>query len=146
MARRLGAAAELDFANIVKWTAENFGARQSHIYRDTLVQAIRELAEGPDVPGSKGRDEISPGLRTLHVARRGRRGSHFLMYRAAPNRTIEIVRILHDRMDIQRQAPVQREEAVARGRLRRGRKASISQSVHAGAGASSVCGIHPKTP
>jgi toxin ParE1/3/4 len=102
---RLGAAAELDFANIVKWTAENFGARQSRVYRDTLVQTIRELAEGPDVAGSKARDEILPGLRTLHVARRGRRGSHFLMYRAAPRSTIEIVRILHDRMDLQRQAP-----------------------------------------
>ena len=40
---RLGAAAELDFANILKWTTENFGARQSRLYRDTLVQAIGEL-------------------------------------------------------------------------------------------------------
>lgn len=102
---RLGAAAELDFANILKWTAENFGARQSSVYRDTLVQAIGELAGGPDIVGSKARDEIIPGLRTLHVARHGRRGSHFLMYRAAPERMIEIVRILHDRMDIRRHVP-----------------------------------------
>jgi toxin ParE1/3/4 len=102
---RLGAAAEVDFANILKWTTENFGARQSHVYRDTLVQAIGELANGPDVVGSKARDEIIAGLRTLHVARRGRRGSHFLMYRAAPNSTIEIVRILHDRMDLRRHVP-----------------------------------------
>ena len=47
-------------------------------------------------------DEIVSGLRTLHVARHGRRGSQFLMYRIAPRGTIEIVRILHDRMDIQR--------------------------------------------
>jgi len=93
---RLGAAAELDFANILKWTTENFGARQSRVYRDTLVQAIGELADGPDVAGSKARDEIMPGLRTLHVARRGRRGSHF---------TIDIVRILHDRMDVKRHLP-----------------------------------------
>jgi len=92
---RLGAAAEVDFANILKWTTENFGARQSRVYRDTLVQAIGELADGPNVAGSMARDEIMAGLRTLHVARRGRRGSHFLMYRAAPNSTIEIVRILH---------------------------------------------------
>ena len=99
---RLGAAAELDFANILKWAAENFGVRQSRVYRDTLVQAIAELANGPDVAGSKARDEILPGLRTLHVARHGRGGRHFLMYRAAPKSTIEIVRILHDRMDLQR--------------------------------------------
>jgi len=99
---RLGAAAELDFANIVKWTTENFGARQSRVYQNTLVLAIGELADGPDVAGSKARDEIMPGLRTVHVARHSRRGSHFLMYRVAPKTTIEIVRILHDGMDLQR--------------------------------------------
>jgi toxin ParE1/3/4 len=102
---RLGAVAEIDFANIVKWTTENFGVRQSRVYQKTLVQAIGELAEGPDVAGSKARDEIMPGLRTVHVARHGRRGSHFLMYRVAPKTTVEIVRILHDRMDLQRHFP-----------------------------------------
>jgi toxin ParE1/3/4 len=108
---RLGAAAEVDFANILKWTAENFGARQSRVYRDTLVQTIGALATGPDVVGSTARDEIMAGLRTLHVARGGRRGSHFLMYRAAPNSTIEIVRILHDRMDLQRHVPSDSDES-----------------------------------
>jgi len=97
---RLGAAAEVDFANILRWTTENFGARQSRVYRDILVQTIAELADG-----SRARDEIMAGLRTLHVARRGRRGSHFLMYRVAPKSTIEIVRILHDRMDLWRHVP-----------------------------------------
>jgi plasmid stabilization system protein ParE len=35
---RLGAEAELDFANILKWTTENFGARQSRVYRETLFR------------------------------------------------------------------------------------------------------------
>ena len=73
--------------------------------RDTLVQAISELANGPDIMGSKIREEIIGGLRTLHVARRGRRGRHFLLYRVAPGGIIEIVRILHDRMDLQRHLP-----------------------------------------
>jgi toxin ParE1/3/4 len=107
---RLGTAAELDFANIVKWTAENFGARQAKIYRDTLVQAIDDLAGGPDVAGSKARDEILPGLRTLHVARHGRRGRHLLMYRAAAGSVIEIVRILHDSMDLPRHLPFAGED------------------------------------
>jgi toxin ParE1/3/4 len=102
---RFGAAAELDFANIVKWTTENFGARPSRVYRNTLIQAISELADGPDVAGSKARGEIMSGLRTLHIARHGRRGSHFLMHRPAPGMTIEIVRILHERMDLQRHLP-----------------------------------------
>lgn len=102
---RLGATAEVDFANILKWTTENFGARQARVYRDLLVQAIGELANGPEIAGSKARDEIAQGLRTLHVARRGRRASHFLMYRVVPESTIEIVRILHDRMDFRRHIP-----------------------------------------
>jgi toxin ParE1/3/4 len=50
---RLGAAAEVDFANILKWTTENFGARQSRVYRDILVQASGELADGPNVAVSE---------------------------------------------------------------------------------------------
>ena len=107
---RLSAAAEVDFANILNSMAYNFGARQSRVYRDTLLRAIGELAGGPDAAGSKARNEIMSGLRTLHVARRGRRGSHFLMYRVAPNSTIEIVRILHDRMDLQRHVPSAADE------------------------------------
>ena len=102
---RLGAVAEVDFANILKWTTENFGARQATVYRETLVQAIGDLAKGPDLPGSRARDEIMPGLRTLHVARHGRRGRHFLLYRAVEGRIIEIGRILHDQMDLKRHLP-----------------------------------------
>jgi toxin ParE1/3/4 len=102
---RLGAAAEVDFANILGWTTDNSGARQAAIYRDTLLQAIGELANGPDVPGSKARDEIMSGLRTLHVARHGRRGRHFILYRAVEGRIVEIGRILHDQMDLERHVP-----------------------------------------
>jgi toxin ParE1/3/4 len=107
---RLGAVAELDFANILKWTTENFGVRQSRIYRDTLLRAIGELADGPEVAGSKLRDEIMPGLRTLHVARHGRRGRHFILYRAIEGRVIEIGRILHDQMELQRHLPIPKDD------------------------------------
>src|SRR5204862_3758042 len=72
---RLGAAAEVDFANILKWTTENFGARQSRVYRDTLVRAIGELAEGPDVAGSKGpgRDHGRPSHAPCCAARPSRK-------------------------------------------------------------------------
>jgi toxin ParE1/3/4 len=51
------------------------------------------------------RDDIVPGLRVLHVGRSGRRGRHFLIYRAAGDREIEIIRILHDSMDLRRHLP-----------------------------------------
>jgi toxin ParE1/3/4 len=56
---------------------ENFGERQADNYREVLHQAIGELNAGPDVPRSKFLEEIMSGLRTLHVAGRGRRGEPF---------------------------------------------------------------------
>jgi toxin ParE1/3/4 len=98
------------FRKHLKWTTENFGARQSRIYRDTLVRAIGELANGPDIAGSKARDEILPGVRSLHVARHGQRGRHFLLYRIVKGRIIEIGRILHDQMDLPRHLPFPTDE------------------------------------
>src|ERR1700745_3112883 len=96
---RLGAVAEPDFANIINWTAENFGVRQARIYRDTLLSAIGELPKDPRVAGSNARDEIMPGVRTLHVARHGRRRRHLLVYRVREGHIVEIGRILHDQME-----------------------------------------------
>jgi len=106
----LGAGAERDFASILQWTRENFGARQSRHYRETITLAIRALAQGPDLRGSRARDDIMPGVRTLHVARHGRRGRHFILYRVIDRRIIEIGRILHDMMDVQRHRPFPNDE------------------------------------
>lgn len=97
---RLGAEAERDFLRILQYTAESFGPRQTVIYKATLMDALAELTQGPNVVGSRARDEILPGVRTLHLARRGRRGRHFIMYRAAEGKVVEVLRILHDAMDL----------------------------------------------
>lgn len=110
---RLGTVAELDFASILRWTSEKFGAQQARTYRETLLLAIGALANGPDAAGSRKRDEIAPGLRTLHVGRHGRHGRHFLVYRAGNGRIIEIARILHDQMDLPRHLPVPGDEGEA---------------------------------
>lgn len=96
---RLSASAEQDFEAILRWTVEAFGIRQAEVYLDLLLAALAALAHGPDVPGSKLRDEILPGLRILHVRRPGR---HFVLYRPSGSNTIEVVRILHDAMDLAR--------------------------------------------
>jgi toxin ParE1/3/4 len=69
------------------------------------LQVIAELANGPDITGSKVRNDIMAGLRTLHVARHGRRGRHFLLFRVAKGHIIEIGRILHDQVDLPRHLP-----------------------------------------
>ena len=107
---RLSAAAEGDFASILEWTNERFGARQARLYRDALEEGVRTLRNGPDVPGARRRDDIIPGIWSLHIAINRRRGRHLLLYRVTGEDTIEIVRILHDSMDITRHLPKQEED------------------------------------
>ena len=102
---RLGAEAEKDFARILKYSSEMFGEMQAGVYRITLVEALTALHSGPDVAGSAARGDILPDLRSLHVARNGRRGRHFILYRPAHGGVIEIMRILHDAMDLARHIP-----------------------------------------
>jgi toxin ParE1/3/4 len=102
---RLSAAAEADFEHIVRWTSEQFGNAQATIYAETLSMAIAALTEGPAIVGAKARDDILHGLRSLHVARDGRKGRHFILFRHAPRSsldTLEILRVLHDSMDLAR--------------------------------------------
>lgn len=102
---RLSAQAEMDFADILAWTAENFGEFQADTYAETLTLAFEALYDGPDPLGAKARDDINPGLRSLHVARQGRSGRHFVLFRQAHDLCIDVLRLLHDSMDLARHLP-----------------------------------------
>ena len=102
---RLTVAAETDFASIIGWTLEQFGDVQARLYAQVLSSAVEALTTGPNLPGAKVRSEIGKNLFTLHVAREGQRGRHFVLFRvdgAAGRRQIDVLRILHDAMDLQR--------------------------------------------
>lgn len=102
---RLAEAAENDFAEILRWTLERFGEQQERIYAETLAAALEDLAAGPGVVGAAARDDIDKGIFTLHVARHGRKGRHFVMFRVGRDRehnVIEVLRLLHDAMDLSR--------------------------------------------
>lgn len=102
---RLGGVAERDFLDIVAWTVEHFGPRQAATYRATLLAAIKALENGPELLGGKSREDIGEGIRTLHIARSGRKGRHFILYRTDGEAIVEVVRILHDSMDLARHLP-----------------------------------------
>ena len=105
---RLTAAVEADFEEILRWTVDQFGEAQARIYAGTVSAALTDLAAGPTVIGAKKRDDILKGIFTLHVARKGRKGRHFVMYRvgkAPDSDVIEVLRLLHDAMDLQRHLP-----------------------------------------
>jgi len=105
---RLTAAAEVDFQDILRWTVERFGAAQARSYAETISRALAALATGPDVIGARARDDVAKGLFTLHVARHRRKGRHFVMFRIGHDQgrqVIEVLRLLHDAMELPRHLP-----------------------------------------
>ena len=102
---RLAEKAEHDLLDALVWTNDQFGALQADEYLETLTLALEALTDGPNIVGSKVRDDIGQGIRTLHVARLGRKGRHFVVFRIADAQTIDVIRLLHDSMDLAKQLP-----------------------------------------
>jgi len=100
---RLVAVSERDYLEVIQRSAQDFGPLQAEVYAQTLALALDALREnGPLTIGVKPREEIGAGIFTLHAARFKRKASHFLVFRVLEIRTIEVLRILHDRMDLAR--------------------------------------------
>lgn len=122
---RLTATAEADFRSIIDWTFDQFGDKQTLVYADTITAALEALADGPTAIGVKERPEIARGMFTLHVARGNRRARHFVLFRVADKgrtRTIEVLRLLHDAMDLERHVP---DEDDGKGRTQGIRKTRL---------------------
>lgn len=101
----LAAAADADIEEILRWTTVKFGQRQALIYEETIFLAIDALTQGPAMSGARRRSDLMPDVYTLHVARKRRRGSHILVVRIIGEKSAEVVRVLHEAMDIVRHLP-----------------------------------------
>lgn len=105
---RLSAAAEADYRQILRWTVDNFALVQTRSYADTLSSALKALNAGPAIVGVKALPEIGNNAQTLHVDRNGRKGRHFVMLRVGSIQgvdVIDVLRLLHDSMDLERHSP-----------------------------------------
>lgn len=97
-----------DIVDILRYTQVKFGPAARLRYQNLLQAAFRSLAREPGRMGSAARDELSPGLRSLHLffcrlevaSQRVARPRHIVSYRAVAGEVIEIVRILHDAMEV----------------------------------------------
>jgi len=89
---QLTARAKADLRSIGRYTQATWGREQRNIYLTRLDACFHLLAREPE----RGRacDVIRPGYRKYYV------GRHLIFYRQSPG-GIEIIRILHDRMDIE---------------------------------------------
>jgi toxin ParE1/3/4 len=87
--------ARADLDEIWDYTAEQWGSRQAEDYIRTIWQACRDVADGAAI--GRSADEIRPGYWRFTV------GAHVLFYRRLDQDAhVEIVRILHRRMDLPR--------------------------------------------
>jgi toxin ParE1/3/4 len=85
--------AKEDLKGIARYTLEKWGRDQRNRYLSILDSCFHQLAANP----LKGKDcgEIRSGYRKFNI------GSHIIFYRQALPHTIEIVRVLHEHMDIE---------------------------------------------
>jgi toxin ParE1/3/4 len=104
MARfKISQAAQDDLETILASSEQRWGVDARERYATLLVAAMRKIARDPSGAVTKARDELLPGIRSLHSRFAGRRGLvqqpvHVLFFRLnGPE--IEIVRVLHERMD-----------------------------------------------
>jgi toxin ParE1/3/4 len=104
---RLSAAAQADIAKALRESQAEHGAAARARYRGLLSATLRRAAAEPEGPLTRDRAEVAPGLRSLH-SRHCRRESreepvrapaHVIFFRPVEPGLIEIVRVLHERME-----------------------------------------------
>ena len=85
--------AKSDLIEIARHTQEQWGLEQRNLYLRMLDECFRQLAASPQ----QGSDcsEIRAGYRKLLA------GRHIIFYRLPAGDSVEIVRILHGRMDFE---------------------------------------------
>ena len=105
---RISPQACTDIADTLRFTQVRLGESVRNRYQDLLQTTIHSIAEQPTLLGSKMRDELSPGLRSLHLSFNvlpmtdGRVISprHIVFYRTGTDQIVEILRVLHDAMEV----------------------------------------------
>lgn len=119
MARfRVARPAQADLANILATSAERWGTEGRRRYAILLAAGMRMVAADPGSPLTQARQELLPGLRSFHSQHaRGdapqakvRAPVHVLYDRAVQPGLIEIVRVLHERMEPRRYFPTIAED------------------------------------
>lgn len=90
----LSPAAQVHLEEIWDCTYDRWGVDQAEQYLRELQHAIDRAAANPRI--GRACDEIRPGYRKLSA------GSHTLFYRVTGEGTIDVVRVLHQRMDVDR--------------------------------------------
>jgi len=83
--------ARIDLIGIWEYTMKNWSVEQADRYYQFIVDKFSEIGSNPDL--GKSYDDLRVGYRAINVK------SHIIFYKISRQYSIEIVRILHQRMD-----------------------------------------------
>lgn len=103
---RVSNAARADMVDILRLSQTQFER-----YQALILTALQALAATPYRIGSHDRKELAPGLRSYHLVYSRQQAKqphgtvnnprHIVFYRVANDDVIEVVRLLHDAMEVQ---------------------------------------------
>lgn len=96
--------ADKDILHALSNSIRLFGPKQSERYLAVIQAGIQAIADEPQRPASKARDEIGQGVRSFHLqfaAKRQGGASHVIYYcvSVAGENELIVLRVLADRMD-----------------------------------------------
>ena len=92
-----------DLKNIARFTESRWGKEQRNNYLKSLDDCFQQLGDSPAM--GKSCEEIKPGYYKFPT------GSHVVYYHYKTERQIEIVRILHQSMDVELKIPGDRKNS-----------------------------------
>ena len=108
---RISNAARADIVDILRLSQTQFGDQARQRYQTLILTALQALASKPYCIGSHDRDELAPGLRSYHLTHSRQQAKqthgtvksplHIVFYRVANDDVIEVVRLLHDALEVQ---------------------------------------------
>ena len=112
---RISNAARADIVDILRLSQTQFGDQARQRYQALILAALQTLADTPYRIGSQERNELAPGLRSYHLVYSRQQSKHphgtvksprhVVFYRVANDEVIEVVRFLHDAMEVQLHLP-----------------------------------------
>jgi toxin ParE1/3/4 len=93
MKYRISSKAQADLINIWKFTFDSWSIDQADRCYNLIIDKIQEICEKPDI--GRRYDDVRKNYWGVNVK------SHIIFYKISEEEIIEVIRILHQRMDLQ---------------------------------------------
>jgi toxin ParE1/3/4 len=100
---RISTLALMDLSHILATSTERWGHDASSRYATLLRMAMQKVATNPKHPASRDRSSVLKGIRSFHIRHVAdapvKNPVHVIYYRTVNPALIEIVAVLHERME-----------------------------------------------